>query len=71
MLRRPPRSTLFPYTTLFRSTFFHGDIQVDGGIDRDTVKEVIRAGANVIVAGTSVFGPPDIEKAISELKQEG
>ena len=52
-------------------TFFHGDIQVDGGIDRDTVKEVIRAGANVIVAGTSVFGPPDIEKAISELKQEG
>src|SRR2546430_6214117 len=31
MIRRPPRSTLFPYTTLFRSTFFdsHGgrDIQ--------------------------------------------
>src|SRR5690242_21606296 len=25
MLRRPPRSTLFPYTTLFRSGFGHGD----------------------------------------------
>src|SRR2546422_11057585 len=24
MIRRPPRSTLFPYTTLFRSTFFRG-----------------------------------------------
>src|SRR5258708_25887667 len=24
MIRRPPRSTLFPYTTLFRSTIFHG-----------------------------------------------
>src|SRR5258708_17371666 len=23
MIRRPPRSTLFPYTTLFRSPFFH------------------------------------------------
>ncbi len=49
-------------------TIFHGDIQVDGGIDRNTVKEVIRAGANVIVAGTSVFKAPDIEKAIAEFK---
>src|SRR5690349_23065833 len=24
MIRRPPRSTLFPYTTLFRSSFAHG-----------------------------------------------
>src|SRR5260370_28764891 len=26
MIRRPPRSTLFPYTTLFRSLFFVADI---------------------------------------------
>src|ERR1039457_7598106 len=25
MIRRPPRSTLFPYTTLFRSAYFHTD----------------------------------------------
>src|SRR5258707_5207422 len=25
MIRRPPRSTLFPYTTLFRSTLLHGE----------------------------------------------
>src|SRR5438132_10846164 len=33
MIRRPPRSTLFPYTTLFRS-FLAGDLrQADGGAD--------------------------------------
>src|SRR2546428_7134950 len=26
MIRRPPRSTLFPYTTLFRSRCIHGDV---------------------------------------------
>src|SRR5258707_8601695 len=26
MIRRPPRSTLFPYTTLFRSAVHHGDL---------------------------------------------
>src|SRR3712207_7101962 len=26
MIRRPPRSTLFPYTTLFRSIYFRGDV---------------------------------------------
>src|SRR2546430_11013891 len=27
MIRRPPRSTLFPYTTLFRSWLRHGDLR--------------------------------------------
>lgn len=31
------------------------DIQVDGGINRDNVKTVLAAGANVIVAGSAVF----------------
>src|SRR2546429_6643145 len=31
MIRRPPRSTLFPYTTLFRS-HFDSDPGVDGGV---------------------------------------
>src|SRR5258707_4314129 len=37
MIRRPPRSTLFPYTTLFRSLFEEGldvgDLLVQGGVD--------------------------------------
>ena len=32
------------------------DIQVDGGVTPDNVKEVLEAGANVIVAGSAVFG---------------
>nr|WP_033166735.1 ribulose-phosphate 3-epimerase [Clostridium sp. KNHs205] len=32
------------------------DIEVDGGISASNVEEVIKAGANVIVAGTAVFG---------------
>src|SRR3712207_7899661 len=38
MIRRPPRSTLFPYTTLFRSGSARGrgeGDQADGGDDRD------------------------------------
>src|SRR2546429_1247895 len=27
MIRRPPRSTLFPYTTLFRSVFLEGEVK--------------------------------------------
>jgi ribulose-phosphate 3-epimerase len=35
------------------------EIEVDGGIAPDTVGEVARAGANVFVAGSSIFGAPD------------
>src|SRR5260221_10514030 len=36
MIRRPPRSTLFPYTTLFRSEAFD-EALTDAGIDRDRI----------------------------------
>ena len=39
------------------------DIQVDGGITLDNVREVLDAGANVIVAGSAVFGKEDIAGA--------
>src|SRR3712207_8212171 len=40
MIRRPPRSTLFPYTTLFRSTpgFLPGSQQEAGGVIRHGAK---------------------------------
>ncbi len=44
------------------------DIEVDGGINLDTGKEVILAGANVLVAGTYVFGAKDMGGAIEKLR---
>jgi len=49
---------------------FRNDIQVDGGINPKNAKEVVRAGANVLVAGTSVFGSQDYKEAIRGLKGE-
>src|SRR3712207_8836976 len=34
MIRRPPRSTLFPYTTLFRSGMPRGSVLVDAAVDQ-------------------------------------
>jgi len=45
------------------------DIEVDGGIDPRTAPVVVRAGANVLVAGSAVFGSPDgPAKAIQALR---
>lgn len=44
------------------------DIQVDGGITPETAKLVIDAGANVLVAGSSVFKSSDRKSAIAELR---
>ncbi len=48
---------------------FGRDIEVDGGISDKNAKEVITAGANVIVAGTYVFRSADITKAIASLRK--
>src|SRR2546430_11696385 len=44
MIRRPPRSTLFPYTTLFRSVVVPGalDLEVRGRAELDGLDEVVR-----------------------------
>ncbi|HET6282037.1 MAG TPA: ribulose-phosphate 3-epimerase [Polyangia bacterium] len=45
------------------------DIEVDGGIAPDTVEAVVRAGANVLVAGSAVFAAGDYRGAIDALRQ--
>src|SRR5690349_23021728 len=50
MIRRPPRSTLFPYTTLFRSSELAGDLRhVADALRRVTVE--IRTGRRGLGAG--------------------
>ncbi len=43
-------------------------IEVDGGIDPTTAPEVVAAGADVLVAGSAVFGRPPYEEAIAALR---
>ncbi len=45
------------------------DLEVDGGIKLDNVAAVAAAGANVIVAGSAVFGSPDYAATIAELRR--
>jgi ribulose-phosphate 3-epimerase len=44
------------------------DLEVDGGINADTGRVSIQNGANVLVAGTSIFKTTDYAKAIRELR---
>ena len=44
------------------------DIEVDGGIKAETAGAVAAAGANVLVAGTAVFGAPDYRRAIAAIR---
>ena len=43
------------------------DIEVDGGINKNTIQEVVDAGANIIVAGSAVF-QGDVDANVKELK---
>lgn len=44
------------------------DIQVDGGINRETIQTVVDAGANVIVAGSAIFNAEDPRKEVAYFK---
>lgn len=44
------------------------EIEVDGGVNEETAKLVIEAGANVLVAGSAVFNKEDREAAIASLR---
>ena len=45
------------------------DLEVDGGINTSTVHRVIEAGANVLVAGSAVYGPGSRADAIQALRE--
>ncbi len=44
------------------------ELEVDGGINYDTSKKVIEAGANVLVSGSTIFKSKNYDEAISKLR---
>lgn len=52
-----------------RERFPDTDIQVDGGITVDTIKEVSSNGANCIVSGTGIFKAKDQALAIKTMRE--
>ena len=54
---------------LAESGGFGGRIEVDGGIDCSNLSEVLDAGADMIVAGSAIFGSENVEEAVSEMKR--
>src|SRR3712207_7679819 len=65
MIRRPPRSTLFPYTTLFRSRLGHGGQDVGGGehvaLHAEPLADQVTAGRQRPAPG--VGGDPAVDRS--------
>ncbi|MGA9174957.1 MAG: ribulose-phosphate 3-epimerase [Thermoactinomyces sp.] len=47
------------------------EIEVDGGVNRETAAQVVEAGATVLVAGSAIFGQKDREAAIAAIRSAG
>ena len=73
---------LIPYTldkvrearTLVKQLGCKTDIEVDGGINHKNVEEVMAAGANIIVAGSAVFGgeiEKNVEAFLEKMQRQG
>jgi ribulose-phosphate 3-epimerase len=53
---------------LRREHGFDRHVEMDGGINADTVASCAGAGADVLVAGTAVYGAPDLGAAVRDLR---
>lgn len=61
--------SVLPKVGELRRVGYAGEISIDGGIGVATIADAARAGSNVFVAGTAVFGSSDRTAAIRELRQ--
>ncbi|KAF9452590.1 ribulose-5-phosphate 3-epimerase [Macrolepiota fuliginosa MF-IS2] len=57
-----------PKVAQLRARFPDKDIEVDGGVNPKTVDACAEAGANIIVAGTAIFGSENPDQVIATLK---
>jgi ribulose-phosphate 3-epimerase len=55
---------------LLNNRELHAELEVDGGINSDNVPDIVKAGANVLVAGNSIFMAQEgISEAIRKLRE--
>ena len=59
---------MLPKISTLREAGFTGHIAVDGGINSETAKKCAEAGANILIAGSYIFGADNREKAIQSLR---
>lgn len=62
-------SWTLPKVKALRELYSDLNIQVDGGLNDSTIDQAAEAGANVIVAGSAVFGAKDPEDVIRKLRE--
>jgi len=55
---------------LIETQSHHIFLEVDGGINHETIGKVAAAGANVFVAGSAIFGSADYAKTIQDFRQK-
>src|SRR3712207_8510881 len=67
MIRRPPRSTLFPYTTLFRSIV----VATPNHTHYDVADAALRAGKHVVVDKPFAVSAQEAERLIARSRETG
>lgn len=55
--------------SVLRAAFPSLLIEVDGGINTETARTAVAAGANVLVAGSAIFGDPDPGQVMKDMRQ--
>src|SRR3712207_8678697 len=74
MIRRPPRSTLFPYTTLFRSQRRFQGTEIFNDIFFHIIDEIMAAkflnSENIFIDGTHIKANANLKKGKNVLKEE-
>jgi ribulose-phosphate 3-epimerase len=61
--------SMLPKVSALRKRYPDLNIEVDGGLGIGTIEEAAEAGANVIVAGSAVFGAKDPAEVIAVLRE--
>jgi len=58
-------------TAWLREQGFGGHVEMDGGVDADTLPRCVEAGANALVSGSALFGAPDLAAEVARFRALG